>query len=200
MTQAKICGLTRECDIDYANRLLPDYIGFVFADRSRRFVSPETAKKLKSRLDSRIKAVGVFVDAPIKTVCALAAGGLLDAIQLHGSEDGGYIRTLAKFTGVPIIQAFRVSSRDNIALASASPADCILLDNGDGGTGKTFDWSCVQNMDRPFFLAGGLTPENVPDAIRRCRPFAVDTSSGVETDGFKDFKKMRKFIETVRSI
>ncbi|MGE4277525.1 MAG: phosphoribosylanthranilate isomerase [Lawsonibacter sp.] len=200
MTRVKICGLKRDRDIDNANELLPDYVGFVFVPGSRRYVSPETANRLRVRLDGRIPAVGVFVNEPEEHVARLAKDGIIQMIQLHGSEDDEYIRRLRGLTSAPIIQAFSVSSPGDAELAAASRADFVLLDHGAGGTGEAFDWSLLSSLERPFFLAGGLTPENVAEAIRRLRPMAVDTSSGVETDGLKDFEKMKRFIETVRSM
>jgi phosphoribosylanthranilate isomerase len=198
MTRVKICGLRRECDIAYANRLLPDYIGFIFAKKSRRYLTPETAAQLKARLDGRIKAVGVFVDAPAAEIAALAQAGTIDLVQLHGHEDAAYIRALRESVSLPLIQAFRVDTPDDLRRAEASAADYILLDNGAGGTGERFDWSLLQEMRRPFFLAGGLDADNAAEAIAQTHPFAVDVSSGVETDGVKDFEKMKAFVQAVQ--
>jgi phosphoribosylanthranilate isomerase len=198
MTRVKICGLRRECDIAYANRLLPDYIGFIFAKKSRRYLTPETAAQLKARLDGRIKAVGVFVDAPAEEIAALAQAGTIDLVQLHGHEDAAYIRALRESVSLPLIQAFRVDTPDDLRRAEASAADYILLDNGAGGTGERFDWSLLQEMRRPFFLAGGLDADNAAEAIAQTHPFAVDVSSGVETDGVKDFEKMKAFVQAVQ--
>ncbi len=198
MTRVKICGLRRECDIAYANRLLPDYIGFIFAKKSRRYLTPETAAQLKARLDGRIKAVGVFVDAPAEEIAALAQAGTIDLVQLHGHEDAAYIRALRESVSLPLIQAFRVDTPDDLRRAEASATDYILLDNGAGGTGERFDWSLLQEMRRPFFLAGGLDADNAPEAIAQTHPFAVDVSSGVETDGVKDFEKMKAFVQVVQ--
>lgn len=200
MTQVKICGLTRDCDMDYANELRLDYVGLVFVPNSRRFVPPETARRLRARLDGSIPTVGVFVNEPVEHVAALAEEGTIQLIQLHGGEDDAYIQRLRGWTNTPIIRAFSVASRRDAELASAARAEFILLDNGAGGTGETFDWSLLSGGKRPFFLAGGLTPENVGDAVRRLLPMAVDTSSGVETGGIKDYRKMKQFVDTVRSL
>ena len=198
MTKIKICGLFRECDIEYANRLLPDYIGFVFFSKSRRHVSAQRAKELKKALDKGIKTVGVFVNESPEFICKLYDDGVIDFAQLHGAEDNTYIKNLRSFCAVPIIKAFSVREEQDIASAEMSYADYILLDNGDGGTGCAFNWDFLLKIKRPYFLAGGLSPANIGDAVGRFHPFAVDVSSGVETDGFKDFDKMKLMTETVR--
>lgn len=199
MTRIKLCGLSRPCDIEWANALRPDYIGFVFARKSRRYVAPERALSLKRALDPAIKAVGVFAQEAPEAVAALLADGVIDIAQLHGGEDAAYVRRLRALTDAPIIQAFRVDGAGDLRRAADSPADRVLLDNGAGGTGATFDWSLLAGFERPFFLAGGLNPENAAEAVRALRPWAVDVSSGIETDGYKDFDKMRAFVGAVRA-
>ena len=199
MTKIKLCGLTRPCDIEWANALMPDYIGFVFARKSRRCVSPEVARALREGLDPNIRAVGVFVNEAPEAVAALLDDGIIDLAQLHGREDEDYIRALRKLTDRPLIQAFRVDGPADLDRAYQSSADHILLDNGAGGTGSAFDWSVLKGFDRRFLLAGGLGPENVAQAIKAIRPFAVDVSSGIETDGVKDHKKMTAFVNAVRN-
>ena len=198
MTKIKLCGLTRPCDIEWANALMPDYIGFVFAKKSRRYVSPERAKALRERLDSSIRAVGVFVNEAPEAVAALLNEGVIDIAQLHGGEDEAYIRALRKLTDRPLIQAFRVENTADLDQARQSSADYILLDHGAGGTGSAFDWAVLKGFDRPYFLAGGLDPGNVRQAIETLRPFAVDVSSGIETDGVKDYMKMTAFVNAAR--
>lgn len=198
MTKIKICGLSRLCDIDYVNMTMPDYIGFVFAPRSKRYVSPSQAAQLKARLSPCIKAAGVFVDEEAENILDIAGRGIIDIIQLHGSEDDHYISKLKAVSDVPIIKAFSIKSKKDIQTAVLSSADYILLDNGAGGTGDTFNWSLISGVSRPYFLAGGLTPNNVEQAVAINHPFAVDASSGVETDGVKDFNKIKAFIDTVR--
>ena len=198
MTRIKLCGLTRPCDIEWANDLQPDYIGFVFAQKSKRYVSPERAKALREGLDSNIRAVGVFVNEAPEAVAALLNDGIIDIAQLHGGEDADYIKALRKLTDRPLIKAFRIDSAADLDRAQLSTADHILLDNGAGGTGTAFDWSVLKDFDRPFFLAGGLGPDNVARAIKAVQPFAVDVSSGIETDGVKDYKKMTAFVSAVR--
>ena len=194
----KLCGLSRPCDIEWANDLQPDYIGFVFAQKSKRYVSPERAKALREGLDSNIRAVGVFVNEAPEAVAALLNDGIIDVAQLHGGEDADYIKALRKLTDRPLIKAFRIDSAADLDRARRSTADHVLLDNGAGGTGTAFDWSVLKDFDRPLFLAGGLGPDNVARAIKAVHPFAVDVSSGIETDGVKDHKKMTAFVSAVR--
>lgn len=197
MTRVKMCGMRRAEDIEAANRLMPEYIGFVFAPASRRFISLEEAAALRQALSPGIRAVGVFVDEDAETVARLLESGVIDIAQLHGNEDEAYITRLKARTGKPVIRAFRVKNAEDLRAAEASPADMILLDAG-AGDGKTFDWSMLSSVSRPYFLAGGLTPENTAEAVKRYHPFAVDVSSGIETDGFKDCNKMRAFMRAVR--
>ena len=199
MTKIKLCGLSRSCDIEWANALKPDFAGFVFAKKSRRYVTPEDARALRADLDPGIRAVGVFVREDPEIVAALLNSGLIDLAQLHGGEDDACILRLRALTDRPLIQAFRVDSPADLIRAKASLADHILLDNGPGGTGTTFDWRHLQGFDRPYLLAGGLSPENVEIAVKTLRPWAVDVSSGIETDGKKDYNKMKAFVEAVRA-
>ena len=197
MTKIKLCGLSRPEDIQAANRLRPDYVGFVFAPKSKRYVTPPEARALKGALDEGIQAVGVFVDAPLEQVASLLNRGVIDVAQLHGHEDDDYIQALRQQTGRPIWQAFRVSHVGDLAAAQTSVADCILLDSG-AGTGKVFDWELLQYIHRPYFLAGGLDAANVTDALRTAHPYGVDVSSGIESDGRKDREKMAQFVAAVR--
>lgn len=197
MTKIKICGLRREQDIRYANELMPDYIGFVFLKGKMRYVTFEDAARLRSLLDPAISAVGVFVNEPAENVIRLLQAGTIQIAQLHGQEDEAYAEELRRAGDHCIIRAFAVRSSEDIHRAFAFPADYPLLDNGKG-TGETFDWSLFQEQEKPFFLAGGLSPENVKEAIECFHPYAVDVSSGVETDGFKDYEKMKAFMDAVR--
>lgn len=197
MTKIKLCGLSRQCDIEWANELKPDYIGFIFWNKSKRNVSPEKAKELKALLSPDIKAVGVFVNEPVENVAGLLGNNIIDIAQLHGSEDEEYIARLRTLSDKPIIKAFLLKSKEDAKRAEKSTADHILLDSG-MGTGKGFDRSLLKNISRPYFLAGGLYPENVANAIDKLSPFAVDVSSGIETDNFKDRNKMAAFVNAVR--
>lgn len=198
MTAIKLCGLTRECDIAAANLLMPEYIGFVFAPKSRRYVSPERAAELKRLLSPVIAAVGVFVNESPEQVARLLCSGVIDIAQLHGNEDEDYIARLRRLTDKPIIQAFRIDSAADIAAAKRSTADYVLLDSGSGGTSSVFDWSLIDRIDRPYFLAGGLSIDNVCDAITQIKPYALDVSSSIESNGVKDQAKMAAFVAAVR--
>ena len=197
MTKIKLCGMKRAADIQAANRLKPDYIGFVFAAKSKRYVTPEQAAGLKAMLDPDISAVGVFVNETPEAVAGLLNSGVIDIAQLHGSEDEEYLAELRKLTDKPLIRAFRIRTGEDQDATEKSSVDFVLLDAG-AGDGKTFDWDLLENFSRPCFLAGGLDPDNVREAIDRCRPYAVDVSSGIETDGFKDEAKMQAFVNNVR--
>ncbi|MBQ3332743.1 MAG: phosphoribosylanthranilate isomerase [Thermoguttaceae bacterium] len=197
MTKIKLCGLTRIEDVLTANELMPEYIGFVFAPKSRRAVTREMAEALRARLALGILAVGVFTDSPPETVAGMLESGLLDVAQLHGHEDEQYIARLRKLTDKPLIRAFRVVCRSDAQEAEKSSADFVLLDAG-AGEGRTFAWEHAEGVQRPYFLAGGLTPENAVSALERLRPYALDVSSGIETGGRKDPIKMRAFVNAVR--
>ncbi|MDD3193625.1 MAG: phosphoribosylanthranilate isomerase [Oscillospiraceae bacterium] len=198
MTKIKLCGLTRACDIQAANELLPSYIGFVFAPQSRRYLSPQKAAELKKQLHPQILAAGVFVNEAPHTVAKLLNDGVCDLAQLHGDEDESYIRLLRSLTPKPAIKAFCIASQADVAAALTCTADYVLLDSG-AGTGSAFDWGLIRQFDRPYFLAGGLGRQNVRDAIETLHPYAVDVSSGIETDGVKDLEKMEAFVRAVKS-
>mgnify|MGYP004653926419 FL=1 len=228
MTKIKMCGLRNLEDIEAVNEWKPDYAGFVFAPESRRYVTAEQAAELKDHLDPRIQAVGVFVDEAPERVAALLNQGVIELAQLHGSEDEEYLVRLRELTLKPVIQAFRILSREDVVRAMKSSADEILLDSG-AGTGSTFNWEVLRmesgydraidaekdgerafctkrnrekslyaEETRPYFLAGGLNPQNVTEAIRQIHPYAVDVSSGIETDGSKDREKIAAFVTAVR--
>ena len=198
MTRVKMCGLRSEADVRAVLELRPDFAGFILSGGFRRSISRETFAELSAMLiGSGVKRVGVFVNEPLDSIIGFA--DYIDVIQLHGSEDEDYIRSLRKLTDKPIIKAITVRSEADIEASRASSADYVLLDSGTG-TGSTFDHSLIADIDRPFFLAGGLTVENVSEAIRRYEPFAVDASSSLETDGIKDKTKMAAFLIAVRGI
>ena len=197
MTKIKLCGLKRECDIEAVNKLNPDFIGFVFSEKSKRYVNPIEAAKLKEMLGKDIKAVGVFVNESPEAVAELLNKGTIDMAQLHGSEDEEYISRLRSLTDKPLIKAIKVQSKADIEAADESSADYVLLDSG-AGTGMTFNWQLIKGIKRPYFLAGGLNPENVAEAVKTLNPYAVDVSSGIETDGLKDEAKMADFVSIVR--
>lgn len=198
MTGIKICGLFRREDIDYVNESAPDYAGFILDfPKSRRNISIEQAVSLRNRLSRDIRAVCVFVDQPMENI--IRAAGLIrpHVIQLHGNEDDRYIAEIREKTGLPVWKAFRIRNRADLADAEKSAADAVLLDNG-YGTGEAFDWSAAAEFRRPFILAGGLTPENIPEAKTRLHPAILDISSGVETNGVKDREKIAAAVRAAR--
>lgn len=198
MTKIKFCGIRRPEEIEAAVRVKPEYIGFVFAPKSRRYVTPHDALVLRRQLGkSDILTVGVFVNEEPEIVARLLEDDVIDVAQLHGREDEKYIRHLLLLTGKQVIKAFRVRCKEDILRAEACCADAVLLDGG-AGDGVTFDWDLPGQLGRPYFLAGGLTPENIGEAVARLHPYAVDVSSGIETDGIKDLKKMEAFAAAVR--
>ena len=194
----KLCGLTRSCDIEAVNELQPDYIGFVFAKKSRRYVSPEKAEELKAMLAPGIQAVGVFVNEEPEQIVSLLEAGTIDVAQLHGQEGEREIRRLRELTDHPLIQAFRIDTEQDVKRANASTADYVLLDSGAGGTGTVFDWDLLQAIRRPYFLAGGLDTENLGTVKAKLNPYGIDVSSGIETDGYKDKEKMTAFVAAAR--
>ena len=183
MTKIKLCGLSRPCDIETANELKPEYIGFVFASKSKRYITPEKAANLKRLLNPNI--------------ACLLNSGTIDICQLHGSEDEAYIHDLRQLTDRAIIKAFRIQSASDIEAVNRCTAEYVLLDSG-AGTGTIFDWALIQGIQRPYFLAGGLGIDNVEAAVKLLHPYAVDVSSGIETDGLKDKTKMAAFAAAVR--
>ena len=199
-TKIKICGLKRPEDITYVNEAKPDYCGFIIEfPKSSRNVTGALVRELTAKLNPDIIPVGVFVNAAPERVEELLLDGTIHIAQLHGQEDEAYIRRIQKNTGHQVIKAFSVKTAQDIEKALKSPADYILLDQGGGGTGQTFDWSLIPEIDRPFFLAGGLGVENLEKAVRTIHPYAVDLSSGVETDGWKNPVKIRQIIENVHA-
>lgn len=194
----KICGLQSKADIEAASALDLDAIGFVFAPKSRRFVSFTQAKTLKEQLRKDIQAAGVFVNAPIQTIVQAASEKIIDLVQLHGSEDSEYIQSLKSVCSLPVIQAFRIESSADLVKARESTADRILLDAPAPGSGKAFDWSLLQDFDRDFILAGGLNPDLVEEALKLQKLTGLDVSSGVESDGKKDPEKMKAFVQAAR--
>ena len=199
----KMCGLRRPDDIIYANECLPDYIGFVFAE-SRRKVSGREAKKLGEQLDPSIKKVGVFVNEPFRSLISISEEAGLDIIQLHGDEGEEYIKEVKHETGKELWKAVRVRMVKDIQEAQRLPADKLLLDSFSeesyGGTGKVMDFAVLDQADirKPYFIAGGLTVENLPEILKKAEPYGIDISSGIETEGVKDREKMLKVIQCVR--
>ena len=213
MQKIKLCGMMKQCDIEYANRVKPDLVGFIFAN-TRRKISAAQAKQFRKALDAEIPAVGVFVNEDISVIVSLVQDGCIDMIQLHGEEDADYIRRLREVCDVPVIKAVKVQTVEQIRQAAALPVDYLLLDTYRkgvlGGTGEAFDWELLREakaaagdtaegelFGKPYFLAGGLHAGNLREAAA-LRSYGLDVSSGIETDGSKDFTKMVEVMELVR--
>jgi Phosphoribosylanthranilate isomerase len=201
MTKIKICGISRPKDVEYVNECLPEYIGFVFA-KSKRQVNKEQAKALRMQLSSQIQTVGVFVDEQIDKIKELCDDDIIDMIQLHGNENEEYINALIEIISKPIIKAVRVQNEEQILQAQRLSCDKLLLDTyvpqEYGGSGKELDLQLIPVLTKPYFLAGGLSADNIKDKLSKIHPYAVDVSSGVETKGKKDFQKISTFIDNVR--
>ena len=215
MQKIKLCGMMKPCDIEYANRVKPDFVGFIFAN-TRRKISAAQAKQFREALDAEIPAVGVFVNEDISVITSLVQDGCIDMIQLHGEEDADYIRRLREVCDVPVIKAVKVQTVEQIRQAAALPVDYLLLDTYRkgvlGGTGEAFDWELLREakaaagdtaegelFGKPYFLAGGLHAGNLREAAA-LGSYGLDVSSGIETDGSKDFTKMVEVMELLRSI
>ena len=203
----------KPCDIEYANRVKPDFVGFIFAN-TRRKISAAQAKQFREALDAEIPAAGVVVNEDIPVITSLVQNGCIDMIQLHGEEDADYIRRLREVCDVPVIKAVKVQTVEQIRQAAALPVDYLLLDTYRkgvlGGTGEAFDWELLREakaaagdtaegelFGKPYFLAGGLHAGNLREAAA-LGSYGLDVSSGIETDGSKDFTKMVKVMELVR--
>lgn len=205
-TKIKICGLRRTKDIGYVNVLLPDYVGFILAGGFTRSIERKQAEEFAEKIDSRIKRVGVFVNQPASVVAEYINSGIIQYAQLHGDEDNLYIDKLMEYikTVYGIIKAVRVRNANDVKMASGYNCNYLLLDaysgTQAGGTGITFDWNLVKNIKKPFFLAGGISAGNVEAAIKTAAPYAVDASSSMETSGYKDFNKMKEFVDAVRRL
>lgn len=201
MIKVKICGIKTKGEAEILNRWQPDFAGFVFAEGKRQ-ISLEKAIELKAILSPQIKTVGVFVNAPLEQAARAAERGAIDFIQLHGQEEDSYMEALRNYTDKPLIKALRVRTREDILQGEKLPCDYLLLDTyvkgSWGGSGQAFDWSLIPPIEKPYFLAGGLTGENVELAMNLAAPFALDVSSGVEGPDGKDEEKIREFIDKVR--
>lgn len=204
-TKIKLCGIRRKEDVSLCNEFLPDFVGFVFA-RSKRRVSFDEAKELSELLDKRIIKVGVFVDECIENIVALVNKGVIQYIQLHGSEDEAYIKSLRynlkEFPKTVIIKAVRVREIEDISRAEESRADYLLFDayckECEGGNGVSFNWELLKNATRPYFLAGGIDAYNIKKALLQTRPYAIDVSSGIELNGYKDREKLSELMKRIR--
>lgn len=199
MTKIKLCGLRRIEDIEAANKLDPEFVGFVFAAGSRRYISKNDACFLRSNLKKNIATVGVFKDNDLEEIADIVKSNAISVVQLHGNESDDFIIDVKKICGCKVIKAFGIASSKDIDVANKSIADYVLLDAPGGGTGNIFDHKFLAEMKRQYFLAGGLGSDNVAELIGNYKPYAVDVSSKIETDGVKDLAKMKAFVNAVRN-
>ena len=200
MAKVKICGISHDVEIGIMNELMPDYVGFNFCSKSKRFIAPEHAGLLRSKLKKGIKSVGVFENAKLDQVALTVETAGLDMVQLRGHETGEYIAVLREYIKCPIIRAFRVSTSMEAERAMYTTADYVMLDSG-AGSGTKFDWGMIgSSKRRPYFLKGGLNPDNIQQALELSpQPYALDVSTGVESGSLKDYRKVMKFLQAVRS-
>lgn len=221
--KVKMCGISKVETIPAVVEAKPDYMGLVFAP-SKRQVTVDQAKILVSELHKQyanrynrnviqwsndvvqefIKTVGIFVNETLDNLVTIATEVNLDAVQLHGDEDEAFIQSLKERTNVEVWKAVQIRSAADAEAWIDSNADMLLFDayhkDERGGTGEVFDWSCLDEFERPFMLAGGIDSTNVARAIRTVRPYGIDISSGIETEGVKDDKKIKAFTNIVRTI
>ena len=200
MAKVKICGISHDVEIGIMNELMPDYVGFNFCSKSKRFIAPEHAGLLRSKLKKGIKSVGVFENAKLDQVALTVETAGLDMVQLRGHETGEYIAVLREYIKCPIIRAFRVSTSMEAERAMYTTADYVMLDSG-AGSGTKFDWGMIgSSKRRPYFLKDGLNPDNIQQALELSpQPYALDVSTGVESGSLKDYRKVMKFLQAVRS-
>ena len=207
----KISGIGNPMDINYVNRVRPDYIGLVFDPEDSRYVDPDVAAELKQSLSPAIKAAGMFKGQEIKDIVSIAEKVQVDLVELHGDADNTYINTLRArlHSGIPIIKAFKVASESDLTSLNSSTADYVLIDNyndndtdNDTEPEETFNADLLRGagINKPLFIAGGIRPDNVRRAIHIFNPDAVDAGSSLDTDGCKDLSKMKKFVSVVRSV
>ena len=217
--KVKMCGISKVETIPAIVDAKPDYMGLVFAP-SKRQVTVDQAKILVEELhrgyakkygsdtehdkNGTIKTVGVFVNETVENLVTIANEANLDAVQLHGDEDEAFIQSLKERTNVEVWKAIQIRSAADAEAWIDSSADMLLFDayhkDERGGTGDVFDWSCLDTFERPFMLAGGIDSTNVARAIRTVRPYGIDISSGIETNGVKDDEKITAFTKIVNSI
>lgn len=217
--KVKMCGISKVETIPAVVEAKPDYMGLVFAP-SKRQVTVDQAKTLVEELhkqytkrynngaeqsnNDEIKTVGVFVNETLDNLVSIATEANLDVVQLHGDEDEAFIQSLKERTNVEVWKAVQIRSAADAEAWIDSRADMLLFDayhkDERGGTGEVFDWSCLDEFERPFMLAGGIDSTNVARAIRTVRPYGIDISSGIETDGVKDDEKIKAFTNIVRTI
>ena len=200
----KFCGIRRLEDVAAVNLCQPDYMGMILSGGFRRCISQEQAQRLVQEKSDAIAAVGVFVNESSEIICRMAEQLHLQVIQLHGNESAEQIQTLQQKTGLPVWKALRIGTLEELEAAGTNPADCLILEGktgaGIGGTGVCADWELLarHSWNRSFFLAGGLQPENVLEAIATVSPTGVDFSSGIEEDGVKSLRRMKQLMTLIR--
>ncbi|MCI7422756.1 MAG: phosphoribosylanthranilate isomerase [Ruminococcus callidus] len=200
----KFCGIRRLEDVAAVNLCQPDYMGMILSGGFRRSISQEQAQRLVQEKSDAIAAVGVFVNESSEIICRMAEQLHLQVIQLHGNESAEQIQTLQQKTGLPVWKALRIGTLEELEAAGTNPADCLILEGktgtGIGGTGVCADWELLarHSWNRSFFLAGGLQPENVLEAIATVSPTGVDFSSGIEEDGVKSLRRMKQLMTLIR--
>ncbi|HBD71364.1 MAG TPA: hypothetical protein DC019_02825, partial [Ruminococcus sp.] len=204
LMKIKFCGIRRLEDVAAVNLCQPDYMGMILSGGFRRSISQEQAQRLVQEKSDAIAAVGVFVNESSEIICRMAEQLHLQVIQLHGNESAEQIQTLQQKTGLPVWKALRIGTLEELEAAGTNPADCLILEGktgaGIGGTGVCADWELLarHSWNRSFFLAGGLQPENVLEAIATVSPTGVDFSSGIEEDGVKSLRRMKQLMTLIR--
>ena len=200
-TKIKICGLKRIEDVISVNVTEPDYCGFIFnVSGSRRSIGAEQLNILVDMLNPEIVPIGVFVNEKTDVILRIVRESGIRMVQLHGQENGEIIHTIQSKAQVPVIKAVSVRSKEDVRSAVLSPADYLLFDCGEGGTGQTFDWNLLEDIPRPYFMAGGIGTHNMEEVLRRFSPFALDVNSSVETDRQKDGKKILAAVRMLRTL
>lgn len=200
-TKIKICGLKRIEDVISVNVAEPDYCGFIFnVSGSRRSIGAEQLNILVDMLNPEIVPIGVFVNEKTDVILRIVRESGIRMVQLHGQENGEIIHTIQSKVQVPVIKAVSVRSKGDVRSAVLSPADYLLFECGEGGTGQTFDWNLLEDIPRPYFMAGGIGTHNMEEVLRRFSPFALDVNSSVETDGQKDGKKILAAVRMLRTL
>ena len=200
-TKIKICGLKRIEDVISVNVAEPDYCGFIFnVSGSRRSIGAEQLNILVDMLNPEIVPIGVFVNEKTDVILRIVRESGIRMVQLHGQENGEIIHTIQSKAQVPVIKAVSVRSKEDVRSAVLSPADYLLFDCGEGGTGQTFDWNLLEDIPRSYFMAGGIGTHNMEEVLRRFSPFALDVNSSVETDGQKDGKKILAAVRMLRTL
>ena len=200
-TKIKICGLKRIEDVISVNVAEPDYCGFIFnVSGSRRSIGAEQLNILVDMLNPEIVPIGVFVNEKTDVILRSVRESGIRMVQLHGQENGEIIHTIQSKAQVPVIKAVSVRSKEDVRSAVLSPADYLLFDCGEGGTGQTFDWNLLEDIPRPYFMAGGIGTHNMEEVLRRFSPFALDVNSSVETDRQKDGKKILAAVRMLRTL